>query len=49
MNHLKILERILIQYKVVKSFEKKVQLITDKHIATVDEKISTKEKEIMTI
>ena len=32
-----------------KSFEKNVQLITDKHIATVDEKISTKEKEIMTI
>ena len=32
-----------------KSYEKNVQLITDKHIATVDEKISTKEKEIMTI
>ena len=32
-----------------KSFEKNVQLITDKHIAIVDEKISTKEKEIMTI
>ena len=27
-----------------KSFEKNVQLITDKHIAIVDEKISTKEK-----
>ena len=32
-----------------KSFEKNVQLITDKHIEIVDEKISTKEKEIMTI
>mgnify|MGYP001273863362 FL=1 len=32
-----------------KSFEKNVQLITDKHISTVDEKVSTKEKEIMTI
>ena len=32
-----------------KSFEKNVQLITDKHIAIVDEKISTKETEIMTI
>ena len=32
-----------------KSFEKNVQIITDKHIAIVDEKISTKEKEIMTI
>ena len=32
-----------------KSFEKNVQTITDKHIATVDEKVSTKEKEIMTL
>ena len=32
-----------------KSYEKNVQLITDKHITIVDEKISTKEKEIMTI
>ena len=32
-----------------KSFEKNVQVITDKHIAIVDKKISTKEKEIMTI
>ena len=32
-----------------KSYEKNVQTITDKHIATVDEKVSTKEKEIMTI
>ena len=32
-----------------KSFEKNVQTITDKHIATVDEKVSIKEKEIMTI
>tara|TARA_B100001057_G_scaffold9694_1_gene9109 strand:- start:6875 stop:7426 length:552 start_codon:yes stop_codon:yes gene_type:complete len=32
-----------------KSFEKNVQQITDKHIQTVDEKVSLKEKEIMTI
>ena len=32
-----------------KSFEKSVQTITDKHIATVDDKVASKEKEIMTI
>jgi len=32
-----------------KSFERNVQNITDKHIAIVDEKVSSKEKEIMTI
>ena len=32
-----------------KTFEKSVQNITDKHISIVDEKVSTKEKEIMTI
>ena len=32
-----------------KSFEKKHQNITDKNISIVDEKVSTKEKEIMTI
>ena len=32
-----------------KSLQKKVQDITDKHISTVDTKIFTKEKEIMTI
>mgnify|MGYP001358986594 CR=1 FL=1 len=32
-----------------KSFEKNVQNITDKHISIIDEKISSKEKEIMTI
>ena len=32
-----------------KSFEKNVQTITDKHISIVDDKISSKEKEIMTI
>ena len=32
-----------------KSFERNVQTITDKHISIVDEKISSKEKEIMTI
>jgi len=32
-----------------KSFEKNVQNITDSHISIVDEKVSSKEKEIMTI
>ena len=32
-----------------KTFEKNVQNITDKHISVVDEKVSLKEKEIMTI
>ena len=32
-----------------KSIEKSVQTITDKHISIVDEKVSLKEKEIMTI
>ena len=32
-----------------KIYEKSVQTITDKHISTVDEKVSSKEKEIMTI
>ena len=32
-----------------KTFEKNVQNITDKHIQIVDEKVVTKEKEIMTI
>jgi len=32
-----------------KSSEKSVQIITDNHIKTVDEKVSSKEKEIMTI
>ena len=32
-----------------KSYEKNVQNITDKHISIVDEKVSNKEKEIMTI
>ena len=32
-----------------KAFEKNVQNITDKHISIVDEKVSAKEKEIMTI
>tara|TARA_B100001063_G_C16472723_1_gene408644 strand:- start:3 stop:554 length:552 start_codon:yes stop_codon:yes gene_type:complete len=32
-----------------KSFEKSVQTITDNHIKIVDEKVSSKEKEIMTI
>ena len=32
-----------------KSFEKNVQTITDKHIQIVDDKVTSKEKEIMTI
>tara|TARA_B110001452_G_scaffold74740_1_gene60545 strand:+ start:1216 stop:1767 length:552 start_codon:yes stop_codon:yes gene_type:complete len=32
-----------------KSFEKNIQNITDQHISIVDEKVSSKEKEIMTI
>ena len=32
-----------------KSFEKNIQTITDKHIKIVDDKVSAKEKEIMTI
>ena len=32
-----------------KSFEKNVQNITDQHISVVDDKVSSKEKEIMTI
>ena len=32
-----------------KTFEKNVQIITDKHISIVDEKVTSKEKEIMTI
>ena len=32
-----------------KTHEKKVQLITDEHIKTVDDKVALKEKEIMTI
>ena len=32
-----------------KSNEKKVQIITDEHIKSVDEKVASKEKEIMTI
>ncbi|MDA8548375.1 ribosome recycling factor [Candidatus Pelagibacter bacterium] len=32
-----------------KSFEKNIQTITDKHIFVVDEKVTLKEKEIMTI
>ena len=32
-----------------KTNEKKVQIITDEHIKTVDEKVTLKEKEIMTI
>ncbi len=45
----KLLKSKEIGEDVEKSFEKSVQQITDKHIETVDAKVSTKEKEIMTI
>ncbi len=32
-----------------KKFEKEIQVITDKHIKIIDDKVSAKEKEIMTI
>ena len=32
-----------------KQFEKKVQTFTDEHIQKIDEKVTSKEKEIMTI
>jgi ribosome recycling factor len=32
-----------------KTYEKKIQTITDKHISIVDDKVTSKEKEIMTI
>ena len=35
--------------KLIKSSEKNIQTITDEHIKIVDEKVSLKEKEIMTI
>ena len=45
----KLLKSKEIGEDVEKSFEKNVQNITDKHIAIVDEKVSSKEKEIMKI
>jgi ribosome recycling factor len=45
----KILKSKEISEDEEKSFEKNVQTITDEHIKTVDEKVSLKEKEIMTI
>ena len=45
----KLLKSKEIGEDVEKSFEKNVQTITDKHIDLVDEKVSSKEKEIMTI
>jgi ribosome recycling factor len=32
-----------------KKFEKNIQIFTDEHIKNIDEKVSSKEKEIMTI
>ena len=45
----KLLKKKEISEDDEKSLQKKVQDITDKHISTVDTKVSTKEKEIMTI
>ena len=45
----KLLKSKEIGEDVEKNYEKKVQAITDNHIKTVDEKVSVKEKEIMTI
>ena len=32
-----------------KKNEKEIQVLTDKHIKTIDDKVSSKEKELMTI
>jgi len=45
----KILKSKNISEDEEKSFEKNIQTITDKHISVVDEKVTLKEKEIMTI
>ena len=44
-----VLEAAVEQKADEKISEKNVQTITDDHIKTVDEKVSLKEKEIMTI
>ena len=45
----KLLKSKVIGEDEEKTHEKKVQIITDDHIKSVDEKVSSKEKEIMTI
>ena len=45
----KLLKSKVIGQDDEKTLEKKVQIITDNHIKSVDEKVSSKEKEIMTI
>jgi ribosome recycling factor len=45
----KLLKSKEIGEDVEKTFEKNVQTITDKHISIVDDKVASKEKEIMTI
>ena len=45
----KILKSKEISEDEEKTFEKNIQNITNKHISIVDEKVATKEKEIMTI
>ena len=45
----KLLKTKEIGEDVEKSYEKNIQTITDKHILVVEEKVSLKEKEIMTI
>ena len=49
MKILKLLKSKKIGEDEEKSHEKKVQMITDDHIKSVDEKVSSKEKEIMKI
>ena len=45
----KELELAVTRHATSKLNEKKIQTITDNHIKSVDEKVSSKEKEIMTI
>ena len=44
-----VIQNLSLSLNDEKNYEKKVQTITDEHIKIVDEKVSSKEKEIMTI
>ena len=44
-----LLKKKIISEDDEKKFEKEVQNFTDKHTKIIDEKVTTKEKEIMTI
>ena len=48
-NFLSTLKNKTISEDDEKKFEKEVQTFTDKHIKIIDEKVASKEKEIMTI